>query len=68
MDKQTAAGLLPCPFCGGKDIELGFDYVACRKCGAEIIENWNGNESAAKEAWNRRTAAEPEPPKEGAEE
>lgn len=60
MDKQTAAGLLPCPFCGGKDIELGFDYAACRKCRAEIVGAWNGNENAAKKAWNRRAASEPE--------
>jgi len=52
--KTPTVELLPCPFCGGKEMHIG-TYVICKSCGAEgpagILE------SKAIEAWNIRNCA-----------
>lgn len=46
------ATLLPCPFCGGTDIQslVHLDWVACDGCGASLEDA----EPSARELWNRR--------------
>lgn len=56
------AELKPCPFCGCKDISIGWWYdpifgckvhtVRCKKCGAE---KEGDTEQQAIDAWNKRS-------------
>ena len=56
--------LLPCPFCGGTDLEVDhYKYsgvaVVCRTrgCGMKIIRYWSDSEVTVREAWNTRANA-----------
>lgn len=52
------SALLPCPFCGGNDIEDLVHVMYCRDCGAEGPPTGNAFDRASlRSAWNRR--AEP---------
>jgi hypothetical protein len=57
MTDQTSAEivLLPCPFCGGTDIDslVHLDWVACNGCGAALEDV----DPSARELWNTRPAA-----------
>jgi hypothetical protein len=44
--------LLPCPFCGGDDIDGNDEVVRCRKCGAE--QPYLSLDHDATERWNTR--------------
>lgn len=63
----VAAGLLPCPFCGG-EADLSFEHstnhpswfkVTCLTCGCRTMSNTNHREKVIS-AWNRRAALSPE--------
>ena len=53
--------LLPCPFCGGTDVDVMFAcnivYVGCRDCNAEGGK-WRTEKTAVKH-WNRRALPQP---------
>jgi Lar family restriction alleviation protein len=48
-------GLLPCPFCGGSNIEAldNFDWICCQDCGASLEDV----EPSARELWNTRSSS-----------
>jgi len=57
---KDSPGLLPCPFCGGSDLQKGTGwrghsegYVHCRTCGGHIGRT-RGRVKAAMKAWNTR--------------
>ena len=58
---KAQINLKPCPFCGGKSVEMvkgliaGVTILSCRKCKA--VTSFQGKEEASQavEAWNRRT-------------
>lgn len=63
-DEVRAESPLPCPFCGGFDLEScrddGFAWVRCKDCGATgpredvVAIGPNEQRGAAYRAWNRR--------------
>lgn len=58
-DEHLIADLLPCPFCGGLDLEDNLNSVNCETCGGGIRVAWSpGEDSDPVGAWNTRT----EPP------
>lgn len=59
--KQNEHGLLPCPFCGDKDVEIsrnaaGWPVALCNNCGASGPAVHNTPE-LAQEDWNKRSGA-----------
>lgn len=48
--------LLPCPFCGGADIQSQADFVHCSDCGGQIDYSCEDEplRLTAMAAWNRR--------------
>lgn len=52
----------PCPYCGGRDISIGGNYVLCRDCGGSshvLSSECMGDEQGlALRRWNRRAAPE----------
>lgn len=60
MTQQTSPAvseLLPCPFCGSKDIETGgpcYDAFMCNECGISQYDQDGHAEAVA--AWNRRAS------------
>lgn len=54
--------LLPCPFCGSKDIDYGicigtlngFDYIECENCFFEITDISSHNLENIRKKWNNR--------------
>jgi Lar family restriction alleviation protein len=60
---ELSRELLPCPFCGGTDIDTHFSLdgagnvtTGCMTCGASGPETATPDESKGAEAWNRRAA------------
>jgi hypothetical protein len=53
--QPISAELLPCPFCGGSNIEAldNFDWVCCQDCGASLEDV----EPSARELWNTRPSS-----------
>ena len=59
---MKAECLLPCPFCGGKSIDMWpmrentYQSPVCEDCGATIHENYGTPETTddMMNAWNRR--------------
>lgn len=52
--------LKPCPFCGTNNAVLrhnkdGFSFVLCEKDGCYVRTDGHLNDTAAVEAWNRRS-------------
>lgn len=52
-DKDSAEGLLPCPFCGGTATFLE-TYIACDCCLADVHRRKNDTAEQLVAAWNNR--------------
>lgn len=52
---SVAEALLPCPFCGGTNIEAldPMDWVCCTDCGAALEDA----KPSSRKLWNTRPAA-----------
>ena len=55
----------PCPFCGGKNLKHGGNYVDCLTCGGQMYAEQDDDQgTGALRKWNRRVLVT-EPPKRG---
>lgn len=59
--KKKEPDLLPCPFCGSEDTQVGGNYVYCRACDCDGPHVPDTDQDVAAEqqvidAWNKRAA------------
>jgi hypothetical protein len=57
MDKENV--LLPCPFCGGKDVGGAMGLISCYSCGVEVDSDPHRVTSEMSKMWNTRAYPSP---------